>query len=181
MTTMSLIETLQWRLTHGGVIGPQTTCPLPGGVGTSGGVSGVVVSEVASSNTSVGTSEGTRSGTSGSIDGATGEGTRSGPSGAAGEATRNETSGRIGGAASVDTSSGTSSTAVGSLGGVASGVPTFSPIAKFFKRLRKNYQGAKTEKLKSLQEFERSTGESLREAYTRMRRLISVTHGVTEA
>ncbi|OAE23787.1 hypothetical protein AXG93_3340s1140 [Marchantia polymorpha subsp. ruderalis] len=35
--------------------------------------------------------------------------------------------------------------------------------------------------LRSLQEFERKTGESLREAYTRMRRLISVTHGVTEA
>ncbi|BBN20559.1 hypothetical protein Mp_Vg00640 [Marchantia polymorpha subsp. ruderalis] len=39
----------------------------------------------------------------------------------------------------------------------------------------------KTEKLRSVQEFKRKTGESLREAYTRMRRLISVTHGVTEA
>ncbi len=39
----------------------------------------------------------------------------------------------------------------------------------------------KTEKLRSLQEFERKTTESLREAYTHMRRLIVVTQGVTEA
>jgi hypothetical protein len=48
-------------------------------------------------------------------------------------------------------------------------------------RLKKNYQGVKTEKLRSLQEFERKTNESLREAYTRMRWLIAVTQGVTEA
>ncbi len=39
----------------------------------------------------------------------------------------------------------------------------------------------KTEKLRSLQEFERKTNESLCEAYTRMRRLIAVTQGVIEA
>ncbi|BBN14385.1 hypothetical protein Mp_6g11220 [Marchantia polymorpha subsp. ruderalis] len=78
---------------------------------------------------------------------------------------------------------GTTSGAVGvaSTSGETTGVPSFSPIPEFFKRLRKNYQGVRTEKLRSLQEFERKTGESLREAYTRMRRLISVTHGVTEA
>jgi hypothetical protein len=37
------------------------------------------------------------------------------------------------------------------------------------------------EKLKSLQEFERKTIESLCEAYTHMRKLIVVTHGVTKA
>ncbi|PTQ44536.1 hypothetical protein MARPO_0020s0163, partial [Marchantia polymorpha] len=68
---------------------------------------------------------------------------------------------------------GTTSGAVGvaSTSGETTCVPLFSPIHEFFKRLRKNYQG----------EFERKTGESLREAYMRMRRLISVTHGVTEA
>ncbi len=39
----------------------------------------------------------------------------------------------------------------------------------------------KTEKLRSLQEFERKTNESLCKAYTRMRRLIVVTQGVMEA
>jgi uncharacterized protein YnzC (UPF0291/DUF896 family) len=39
---------------------------------------------------------------------------------------------------------------------------------EFFLRLKKNYQGVKTEKLRSLQEFERKTNESLREAYIRM-------------
>ncbi|PTQ27347.1 hypothetical protein MARPO_0204s0011, partial [Marchantia polymorpha] len=78
---------------------------------------------------------------------------------------------------------GTTSGAVGvaSTSGETTGVPSFSPIPEFFKRLRKNYQGVRTEKLRSLQEFEQKTGESLREAYTRMQRLISVTHGVTEA
>ncbi len=37
------------------------------------------------------------------------------------------------------------------------------------------------EKLKSLQKFERKTSESFREAYTRMRWLIAITQGVTEA
>ncbi len=32
--------------------------------------------------------------------------------------------------------------------------PSFNPITKFFLRLKKNYQGVKTEKLRSLQEFE---------------------------
>jgi hypothetical protein len=52
---------------------------------------------------------------------------------------------------------------------------------EFFLKLKRNYQGVKTEKLKSLQKFERKTNESLREAYTRMRRLIAVTQGVMEA
>ncbi len=39
----------------------------------------------------------------------------------------------------------------------------------------------KTKKLRNLQEFERKTNESLCEAYTRMRWLIVVTQGVTEA
>ncbi len=59
--------------------------------------------------------------------------------------------------------------------------PPFNPITEFFLRLKKNYQGVKTEKLRSLQNFERKTIESLREAYTCMRRLIAVTQGVTEA
>ncbi|CAM6082310.1 unnamed protein product [Calypogeia fissa] len=59
--------------------------------------------------------------------------------------------------------------------------PAFNPIEEFFEVLKKNYQGVRTEKLKSLQEFQRKTGESLREAHARMRRLISVTQGVTEA
>jgi len=59
--------------------------------------------------------------------------------------------------------------------------PSFNPIMEFFLRLKNNYQGVKTKKLRSLQEFERKTSESLREAYTRMQRLIAVTQGVTEA
>ncbi|CAK9222544.1 unnamed protein product [Sphagnum troendelagicum] len=59
--------------------------------------------------------------------------------------------------------------------------PPFNPITEFFFRPKKNYQGVKMEKLRSLQEFERKTNESLREAYTHMRRLIAVTQGVTEA
>jgi len=59
--------------------------------------------------------------------------------------------------------------------------PSFNPIMEFFLRLKNNYQGVKTEKLRNLQEFERKTSESLREAYTRMQRLIAVTQGVTEA
>jgi hypothetical protein len=59
--------------------------------------------------------------------------------------------------------------------------PSFNPITDSFLRLKKNYQGVKTEKLKSLQEFERKISESLREAYTRMRWLIAITEGVTEA
>ncbi|CAM6076652.1 unnamed protein product [Sphagnum tenellum] len=59
--------------------------------------------------------------------------------------------------------------------------PPFNPITEFFLRLKKNYQQVKTEKLMSLQVFERKTNESVREAYTRMRRLIAITQGVTEA
>ncbi len=57
----------------------------------------------------------------------------------------------------------------------------FNPVMEFFLRLKKNYQGVKTKKLRSLQEFEQKTNENLCEAYTRMRRLIAVTQGVTEA
>jgi hypothetical protein len=59
--------------------------------------------------------------------------------------------------------------------------PPFNLVMVFFLRLKKNYQGVKTEKLRSLQEFERKTNESLRKAYTHMRWLIVVTQGVTEA
>ncbi|OAE36016.1 hypothetical protein AXG93_838s1020 [Marchantia polymorpha subsp. ruderalis] len=59
------------------------------------------------------------------------------------------------------------SIASGSMSGDVSGVPSFSLIPEFFKRLRKNYKGVKTKKLRSLQEFERKTDESLWEAYTR--------------
>ncbi|OAE20887.1 hypothetical protein AXG93_3256s1340 [Marchantia polymorpha subsp. ruderalis] len=79
------------------------------------------------------------------------------------------------------TSSGTVSIAGGSMSGDASGVPSFSPIPEFFKRLRKNYQGVKTEKLRNLKEFEGKTIESLWEANTRMRQLISITHGLTKS
>jgi hypothetical protein len=53
--------------------------------------------------------------------------------------------------------------------------PLFNPVTEFFLRLKKNYQGVKTKTLRSLQEFERKTSESLCEAYTRMRWLIAVT------
>jgi hypothetical protein len=53
--------------------------------------------------------------------------------------------------------------------------PPFNPVTEFFLRLKKNYHGVKTEKLRSLQKFERKTSESLREAYTHMQRLIIVT------
>jgi hypothetical protein len=46
--------------------------------------------------------------------------------------------------------------------------------------LKKNYQGMKTKKLRSLYEFEQKTSESFCKAYTHMRRLIVVTQGVTE-
>jgi hypothetical protein len=60
--------------------------------------------------------------------------------------------------------------------------PPFNLVTEFFLRLKKNYQGLKTEKLKSLQEFERKIiNENLHEAYIRMQRLIAITQGVTEA
>jgi hypothetical protein len=46
--------------------------------------------------------------------------------------------------------------------------PLFNLVTEFFLRLKKNYQGVKTEKLRSLQEFERKISENLCEAYTRM-------------
>ncbi|KAH8952462.1 hypothetical protein BDL97_09G086500 [Sphagnum fallax] len=58
--------------------------------------------------------------------------------------------------------------------------PLFNPITEFFLRLKKNYQGVKTKKLRNLQEFERKINESLRKAYTRMRWLIAVTQWVIE-
>ena len=60
-------------------------------------------------------------------------------------------------------------------------VPLFDPLAEFFESLRVYYQGVRTDKLQSLQTFSRKAGESLREAYTRMRRLIATTQGVTKA
>jgi hypothetical protein len=59
--------------------------------------------------------------------------------------------------------------------------PPFNPVTKFFLRLKKNYQGVKTEKLRSLKEFEWKTNESFCETYIRMRRLIAITQGVMEA
>ncbi|OAE32881.1 hypothetical protein AXG93_3052s1110 [Marchantia polymorpha subsp. ruderalis] len=131
-----------------GVIGLQCTCPLPRrvrgalalafqqcfGLGLSG-VLGTfcMLYNAVSWSASSSTSGGTRSGTSGSSGRAAGEGTGSGTSGVVGGGIRSDTSGRIGGAARGDTSTGTSSTAVGTLDGIASGVPTFSLIRDFFK------------------------------------------------
>ncbi len=39
--------------------------------------------------------------------------------------------------------------------------PSFNPVTKFFLRLKKNYQGVKTPKLRSFQKFERKTSEVL--------------------
>jgi hypothetical protein len=58
-------------------------------------------------------------------------------------------------------------------------MPSFNSIVEFFKGLEKSYQGVQVDKLKSLQDFQRKSGESLREAYFRMRRLIVATGGVT--
>jgi hypothetical protein len=72
----------------------------------------------------------------------------------------------------------------GNTAGVAqtsTAAPTFNPIVEFFKVLAKRYQGVRVEKLKSLQDFQRKAGESLREAYSWMRRLMVATGGVTEA
>jgi hypothetical protein len=59
--------------------------------------------------------------------------------------------------------------------------PPFNPVTEFFLRLKKNYQGVKTGKLRSFQEFEQKTNESFCEAYICMQRSIIVTQGVTEA
>lgn len=60
-------------------------------------------------------------------------------------------------------------------------VPPFDPLVSFFHHLRVHYQGVRIDKLQSLQDFQQKIGESLRESYTRMRRLIAVTQGVTDA
>ncbi|OAE24506.1 hypothetical protein AXG93_2194s1000 [Marchantia polymorpha subsp. ruderalis] len=72
------------------------------------------------------------------------------------------TSGGASGSITDDTSgagiiSGAVSIASSSTSGETTSVPSFNPILEFFKRLRKNYQGVRTEKLRSLQEFERKT------------------------
>ncbi|OAE27652.1 hypothetical protein AXG93_3337s1150 [Marchantia polymorpha subsp. ruderalis] len=77
-------------------------------------------------------------------------------SGGASSSISEGTSGAVG-ATSTNTSSGTVSIASGSTREDASGVPSFSSSLEFFQRLRKNYKGVKTEKLRSLQEFERKT------------------------
>ncbi|OAE28672.1 hypothetical protein AXG93_312s1010 [Marchantia polymorpha subsp. ruderalis] len=64
------------------------------------------------------------------------------------------------GVAWAGTSSGAVSVASSSTSGKSIGIPLFSPIPEFFKRLRKNYKGVSMEKLRSLQEFERKTGGS---------------------
>jgi hypothetical protein len=71
----------------------------------------------------------------------------------------------------------------GNTAGVAqtsTAAPTFNPIVEFFRVMAKSYQGVRVDKLKSLQDFQYKAGESLREAYSWMRRLIVAT-SVTEA
>jgi hypothetical protein len=58
--------------------------------------------------------------------------------------------------------------------------PLFNPTAQFFVQLFRDYQGQKADKMKALRLFARGGDESLREAHTRLRRLISATHGVIE-
>jgi hypothetical protein len=58
--------------------------------------------------------------------------------------------------------------------------PPFNPIQHFFAWLYQDYQGQRADKMKALRMFARGGDESLREAHMRLRRLISVTHGVTE-
>jgi hypothetical protein len=79
------------------------------------------------------------------------------------------------------TSGGTTMSSTPSMSTQVVPPPLFNPITKFFLRLKKNYQGVKMEKLRCLQEFERKTSESFHKAYIRMRRLIVITQGVTEA
>ena len=73
------------------------------------------------------------------------------------------------------------STGTGGTTQTAAVAPTFNHIVEFFKVLAKSYQGVRVDKLRSLQDFQRKTSESLREAYAKMRRLIVATGGVTEA
>jgi hypothetical protein len=58
--------------------------------------------------------------------------------------------------------------------------PPFNPTAKFFLRLFRDYQGQRADKMKALRTFARGSDESLREAHTRLKRLIITTHDVTE-
>jgi hypothetical protein len=58
--------------------------------------------------------------------------------------------------------------------------PPFNPTAEFFLRLFQDYQGQGADKMKALRTFARAGDESLRKAHTRVRRLITATHGVTE-
>jgi hypothetical protein len=55
--------------------------------------------------------------------------------------------------------------------------PSFNPTAQFFAQL---YQGQRADKMKAPRTFARGGDESLREAYARLRRLISATHDITE-
>jgi hypothetical protein len=58
--------------------------------------------------------------------------------------------------------------------------PPFNPTSQFFIQLGCNYQEQRADKMKALRTFARGGDESLREAHTRLRRLISATHGATE-
>jgi hypothetical protein len=59
-------------------------------------------------------------------------------------------------------------------------LPPFNPTVEFFLRLFRDYQGQRADKMKALRTFARGGDESLREAHTRLRRLIVATQGVTE-
>lgn len=48
-------------------------------------------------------------------------------------------------------------------------MPKFNPMVEFFKVLAKSYLGVRVDKLKSLQDFQRKTGESLCEVYAHMK------------
>ena len=58
--------------------------------------------------------------------------------------------------------------------------PPFNLTARFFLQLQQDYHGQRADKMKSLRTFARGSDESLREAHSRLRRLITATHGVTE-
>jgi hypothetical protein len=58
--------------------------------------------------------------------------------------------------------------------------PPFNPTQQVFAQFYQDYQGQRVDKMKALRTFARGGDESLREAHVRLRRLISVTHGVTK-
>jgi hypothetical protein len=58
--------------------------------------------------------------------------------------------------------------------------PEFNPTAEFFRRLYRDYQGQRADKMKALRTFARGGDESLREAYAQLKRLIAATQGVTD-